>query len=113
MKKLTISVDTKNRDLSEIYESSTFVNYYDAPSGSDVVQIPDDASYIEIASAANDVWFKMGDENSFCLVPSGDIEDGTSSRFIPAKGRVLHRIVEETHVSLDSAGGVVVSYWRQ
>lgn len=112
MKKLAISADTRNRDLP-VSENSTFVNYYAAPSGSDVIQIPHGAGYIEIVSAAQNVWFKLGNEEISAIPSATDVEDGSSPRFIPALSGVLHRVVEETHMSLESSGGVVVSFWRQ
>jgi hypothetical protein len=113
MKKLAISVDTRNRDL-EIYESSNYVNYYQAPSGSDeAIELPTEAGYIQIASAGEDVWFRLGNSIITLEVPSSDVGDGSSPRFIPANGSVTHRIVEDTHVALESSGGVVLSYWRQ
>jgi hypothetical protein len=113
MKKLAISLDTRNRDL-EIYENSTYVNYYQAPSGSDeAIEMPKYAGYVQVVSTEDDVWFKLGNETISASEPSEDIENGLSPSFIPAKGRVIHRIVEETHVSLESSGGVVLSYWRQ
>jgi len=113
MKKLAISLDTRNRDL-EIYENSTYVNYYQAPSGSDsTIEIPNNAAYIEIQSVEEPVWFMLGNQNVSLSVPSEDIEDGSSPRFVPPYGKAIHRVVEETHISLESLGGVVVSYWRQ
>lgn len=112
MKKLALSIDARNRELS-IYEDSTFVNFYETPSGSDIKEIPSGAGYVQITSEDAAVWYKIGNDEITAAVPSGDITDGSSSSFLNAAERITHRIVSETHIALESSGNVVVSYWSQ
>jgi hypothetical protein len=113
MKKLATSVDTKNREVHGVYELSSYVNYYSVPGGTDAVEIPANASYIQLSTTTQGAWFKLGGDDVTAEVPSGDIEDGTSATFIPANSKVTHRLVTETHLAVVSAGGVIVSYWSQ
>lgn len=112
MKKLSASVDARNRHVP-VYESSNYVNYYEAPTGVTALEIPSGARYIEITALDEPVWYKIGNEGIGFEVPDADVTDGSSPRYIPAESSVLHRMVEEGYIALQSVGGVVVSYWRQ
>lgn len=112
MKKLAVSADTRNRDL-RIYEDSNFVNYYSSPVASDVKEIPEGAGYIQIVSDDAGVWYKIGRDQLVMEVPSSNVDDGSSPSYLAAGDRIIHRIVAETQISLQSDGDVVVSYWSQ
>jgi hypothetical protein len=113
MKKLTVSIDARNRELQTVYGTSDYVNYYATPSGTDAVEIPAGASYVELCSLGQDVWFKLGKDDVTAAAPSADVEDGSASNYVASSQTNIYRITGETHLALASSGDVVVSYWSQ
>jgi len=113
MKKLTTSVDSRNRDLSDVYEISNVVNYYPSTSGDSPVEIPLGASFLGISTFTEGVWYRVGDEEVSCVAPPDAVEDGSAPNYLIPNSKIIHRILSETHIALDSDGPVVLSYWGQ
>ena len=111
MKQLTISVDTKNRELP-VFENSDYTNYYVTPSDASL-PIPSQARYMEVVSLGEAVYLSVGASDVLTFIPSADTTDGTSPRVITASNGLLFRLSpDETHFSIISTGDVTVSFWR-
>jgi hypothetical protein len=113
MKKLTTSVDARNRDLPEVYEPSSWVNYYAAPTGDFSIEIPEYVFYVGISTQTEGAWYSFGSSDVIALVPSDDIIDGSAPNYLVPNSRIIHKIIAETHFSINSGGPVVISYWGQ
>jgi hypothetical protein len=113
MKKLTTSIDARNRELHGVYHPSEFVNYHPAPPGNSALEIPEYASYVEISTGDEGAWYAFGGSDVTVLVPTDAIIDGSAPNYlIPNRSRI-YRILSETHIAIDSGGPVVLSFWSQ
>jgi hypothetical protein len=111
MKKLTATVDSRNREVEDIYEVPTHVNHYATPSGEVAYQLPPYVGYVGITSQDESVWYSFGDESTTVVVPTDTVENGSSPIYLNQNSQVIHRVISETYFSLQSDGNVIVSYW--
>jgi hypothetical protein len=113
MKKLTTSVDSRNRDLAGVFQPASFVNYYVSPTGNESIEIPEYASYIELSTREEGAWYCFGGSDVVAVAPTDSVSDGSAPNYLIPNSSKIHRLLSETHVSIESDGPVVVSYWGQ
>jgi hypothetical protein len=113
MKKLTTSIDSRNRELHGVFQPSEFVNYYASPDGNESIEIPQYASYLEISTQTEGAWYSFGSSDVTAPAPTDTVTDGSAPNYLIPNNRKIHRILSETHLAIDSEGPVVVSYWSQ
>lgn len=113
MKQLLKAVDSRNREL-DVSDYPSYINYYDAPSSSDLIPVPDQAVYVKIVARSAEVWYKFGSEESaYFTEPSADVNNGKAPALLPAGESVSFKLLTETHFCLSSSDGVSVQFWRQ